>query len=81
MVAPTSTKAISSGPNSAPNWSSASCTPNAHPYPMFLAAWESIASRGGLRMPFPIRSAMISTAATCQLPASASSGTTDICRM
>jgi hypothetical protein len=48
---------------------------------MFLAAWESIASRGGLRMPFPIRSAMISTAATCQLPASASSGTTDICRM
>ena len=55
--------------------------PNAHPYPMSLAAWESIASRGGLRMPLPIRSAMIRTAAICQFPASASKGTTDICRM
>ena len=71
---------MSSGPNRAPNWSSASCTPNAQPYPMSFAAWESIASRGGLRMPLPIRSAMISSAATCQFPARASSGTTDICR-
>ncbi len=46
---------------------------------MSLVACDSIASRGGLRIPFPIRSAMISTAATCQFPASASSGTTDIC--
>jgi hypothetical protein len=48
---------------------------------MSLAAWDSIASLGGFRIPLPIRSAMISSAATCQFPARASSGTTDICSM
>ena len=63
----------------APNWSSASCTPNARPYPMSLAACESMASRGGFLIAFPTRSKMISRATTRQFPARASSGMTDIC--
>ncbi len=62
----------------APNWSSASWTPNPQPNPISLAAWESMASRGGLRVALPIRSRTINRAATGQLPASASRGTTVI---
>lgn len=60
-----------SGPTSAPVWSSPSRRPKAQPCPMTLPALESIASRGGLRIPFPIRSSMINSTATCTLPASA----------
>jgi hypothetical protein len=67
--------ATSSGPMVAPVWSNASCSPKPQPWPVRLAAWESMASRNGERIARPKRSAIISAAAVPTPGASASSGT------
>jgi hypothetical protein len=46
-----------------------------HPCPVWLLAYESIASRAGERMALPMRSAIISSTASSQRPVSAGAGT------
>ncbi len=65
---------MTSGPMTAPAWSSALWTPNPHPLPTAAVAWERIVSRAGVLMAFPIRSNMMRKAATSQRPAKARSG-------
>src|SRR5436190_18359623 len=68
------TAATISGPRSAPIWSIASCSPKPHPRPISVVACESMASRAGVRMALPKRSAIMSAAASSQRPASARKG-------
>ncbi len=68
--------AIITGPSTAPVWSMAVWTPNPNPCPTISVDSESSTSRAGPRMALPVRSATISSAAICQLPAKASAGTT-----
>src|SRR3954451_450821 len=67
------TAATSSGPATAPAWSSALCTANPRPRPTAPAACASNAVLAGLRTAFPARSAKISRQATAS-PAPAKNG-------
>lgn len=67
--------ATTSGPSSAPIWSSASCTANPRPRPVTAVACESSVSLAGERTALPTRSAMTSAAAAHSTPTTPSSGT------
>jgi len=54
--------------------------PNTQPRPIDFPAYEIIASVEGFLMPRPVLSAIIKAAATGQLPANASAGTTVVFR-
>ncbi|OPX71992.1 MAG: hypothetical protein A4E38_00819 [Methanoregulaceae archaeon PtaB.Bin108] len=72
--------ANTSGPATAPTWSSASWIPKPQPLPTCCAAWERIVSFEGDRIAFPNLSRRRSMTATCQDPAKTRRGIAPISR-